>query len=97
MADKERRRGKLSPEDLLMQNGTYFNPVNAMIVVVDDADYLDMSQVDLTELSGDDWVVVSDESLTDSSRIEEILQHWLTDGGAQNWEDISITGQDQQG
>jgi hypothetical protein len=91
-----RRKGILSSDDLMMSPGTYFNPVNEMIVVVDDTNYLDMSDVDLSGFNGDDWVLVADEPLIDSTAIEDILQLWQTGGGVESYQDISETGKDQQ-
>ena len=91
-----RRKGILSSDDLLMSPGTYFNPVNEMIVVVDDTNYLDMSDINLSEFNGNDWVLIADEPLVDSAKVEEILQLWQTGGGMQNYQDISETGEDQQ-
>lgn len=91
-----RRKGVLNSDDLLMSPGTYFNPVNEIVVIVDDTNYLEMSDVDLSDFNGNDWVLVADEPLVDLTKVEDILQLWQTGGGVQSYQDISETGQDQQ-
>lgn len=91
-----RRKGVLTSDDVLLSPGTYFNPVNEMTVVVDDTNYLDMSNIDLSKFNGNEWFLIADEPLIDQTKVEDVLQLWQTGGGAQSYQDISITGEEQQ-
>lgn len=93
---RPKKENILTTDDITMMRGTYFNPVNEVIVVVDDENYLEMSEVDLTDLDGGDWFMVSEDPLVDKTAVEEILQVWQTKGGVETTNELSQTAKDQQ-
>jgi len=92
------RRRYLTSDDMLDSAGTYFNPVTEVVVTVDDTNYIDLSQVNLDEYSGKEWVLISEEPLNDSSAIAESLQTEIElEGGPLGTNNLSDTAEEQQG
>ncbi|RJQ32126.1 MAG: hypothetical protein C4562_03605 [Actinobacteria bacterium] len=83
-------------DDIAQMRGTFFNPVNEVIMIVDDENYIDMSNFDLDNYSGDEWFKVSEDPLVDTTAVQEVLQLWETEGGVETTSELSETAEDQQ-
>ncbi len=93
-----KKKPVITTDELLDSPGTYFNPSSEITVTVDDTNYVDISNVDLDEYSGKEWILISDDPLNNASQIEETLQIEIEeDGGVQGTDDLSDTAKDQQG
>ena len=63
-------------EDLVTRPGTYFNPQNEVLVIVDDASSIDSEIFNMEEFEGADWVLISDDVPVDESQRDEILENF---------------------
>jgi hypothetical protein len=61
-------------EDLVTRPGTYFNPQNEVLVIVDDSSSIDSEIFNMEEFEGADWVLISDDVPVDESQRDEILE-----------------------
>jgi hypothetical protein len=62
------------PNELLNRPGTYFNPQTEVMVIVDDSPSVDQDVLDMEELEGAEWVLVSDEVPVDDARREQLWE-----------------------
>jgi hypothetical protein len=65
-------------EDLVTRPGTYFNPQNEVLVIVDDSSSIDSEIFNMEEFEGADWVLISDDVPVDESQRDEILENFQT-------------------
>jgi hypothetical protein len=63
-------------EDLVTRPGTYFNPQNEVLVIVDDSSSIDSEIFNMEEFEGADWVLISDDVPVDESQRDEILENF---------------------
>jgi hypothetical protein len=63
-------------EDLVTRPGTYFNPQNEVLVIVDDSTSIDSEIFNMEEFEGADWVLISDDVPVDESQRDEILENF---------------------
>ena len=61
-------------EDLVTRPGTYFNPQNEVLVIVDDSSSIDSEIFNMEEFEGADWVLIADEVPVDEARRDELLE-----------------------
>ena len=61
-------------EDLVTRPGTYFNPQNEVLVIVDDSSSIDSEIFNMEEFEGADWVLISEEVPVDESARDEMLE-----------------------
>ncbi|MHB2001334.1 MAG: hypothetical protein ACYCSI_14305 [Solirubrobacteraceae bacterium] len=80
-------------EDLVIRPGTYFNPQTEVLLVVDDSPEIDNEMLELEEVDGAEWVLVSDESPIDETVRDELLERFqIAHAGAE-----SLLGSDEEG
>src|SRR3954469_7339016 len=65
-------------EDLVNRAGTYFNPQNEVLVIVDDSSSIDSEIFNMEEFAGADWVLICDDVPVDESQRDEILENFQT-------------------
>jgi hypothetical protein len=65
-------------EDLVTRPGTYFNPQNEVLVIVDDSTSIDSEIFNMEQFEGADWVLISDDVPVDESHRDEILENFQT-------------------
>jgi hypothetical protein len=65
---------RFEPDELLIRPGTYYNPDTEILIVVDDSPELDADALNMEDIEGADWVLVSDEIPVDEHARDELLE-----------------------
>lgn len=69
-------------DELTLRPGTYFNPQTEIMIVVDDSPEVDHEIFESTELDGDEWVLIADDTPLDENRRDELVERFQLSHGS---------------
>jgi hypothetical protein len=63
-------------DEITIRPGTYFNPQNEVMIVVDDSPEVDHEIFERGEFEGTDWVLLSEDSPLDEIKRDELVERF---------------------
>ncbi|HEY4810123.1 MAG TPA: hypothetical protein VIH71_03600 [Solirubrobacteraceae bacterium] len=69
-------------DEITIRPGTYFNPQTEIMIVVDDSPEVDHEIFEGDEFDGEEWVLISEESLLDEDKRDEVIERFQLAHGA---------------